>query len=408
MPATPGQGGEAAAPASGAKGSAEPTDQDLIHILNGSAAAPVKGAAQDADETDGEAEDDIDGEGETKGEGAGADGDNEDGAEGADEGDEAGEEETDEAASDEGDETKDEAGADDAEEEGEEGDETDKTDRREQRLIASLPKDQRKAVKTLLSDKAQRIVDLSTELQQERQARQAAEEELDKAGSVAPRATPDNPLADCQTEADLDKKLTDARKLRRFALANPDGAFVDKKTGGIVTVEDPENPPEGVVRFDKSQIGKILADTEETLQEHGPKQRAFLQQKAQAEGLAVKEFPWLKNKGSQGYVAVEATLREAPQLRSIPGIRMLLADAFIGRMVREGAKQQQQQGRGTSGNTSRNGKPPPRAPATPAGSGRAPRVAGAQKHAEAAVTTVAKTGDDPNNAALKAILRSGT
>jgi hypothetical protein len=272
---------------------------------------------------------------------------------------------------------------------------------------AKFTPEQQERFDKAVSKKTRRILELKSELADEQREREriAAElEEARKSGPPASAPTADNPLADIEDEPKLDAKLADARKLRRFALANPDGAFIDKKTGEVVEVEDPESAPDGLVRFSKKRIGEILAETEETLQEHGPKHRQFLQQRAAAEADAVRTFPWLKNKSSQGYVAVEATLRQAPQLRSIPGIKGLLADAFVGRAMRLGAQQQQQQGAAKGGKlgTESSRKAPP----SPGGGARPPRIDGKRKAAGGALETVATTGDDPDNAGLRALLRS--
>jgi hypothetical protein len=281
-------------------------------------------------------------------------------------------------------------------------------DSEDKQVRAKFTPEQQARFDKAVSKKTRRILELKSELADEQRERERLAAELETAGksvtSAATVATPDNPLAALDDEAKLDTRLGEARKLRRFALANPDGAFVDKTSGEVVEVEDPENPPANVVAFSKKRIGAILADTEEILQEHGPKHRKFLQDRAAAEADAVKQFPWLKNKTSQGYVAVEATLRAAPQLRAIPGIKHLLADAFIGRSVRLAAQQQAAKGKTESQKSKiENDR---KAPPSPGGGARPARIAGAQKLAGQAAKTVADTGDDPDNAALRAILKS--
>jgi hypothetical protein len=51
-------------------------------------------------------------------------------------------------------------------------------------------------------------------------------------------------------------------------------------------------------------------------------------------------------------------------------------------------------------------KPAAKAPTSPAGGTRPPKIAGTTKAAGAAARTLAETGDDPNNAALRSLLRS--
>ena len=51
-------------------------------------------------------------------------------------------------------------------------------------------------------------------------------------------------------------------------------------------------------------------------------------------------------------------------------------------------------------------KLPAKAPTTPAGGTRPPKIAGPTKAAGAAVKKLTETGDDPDNAALRSLLRS--
>lgn len=256
--------------------------------------------------------------------------------------------------------------------------------------------------------KARRIIDLKTELEEEREARASAEKERDEVRSTPPTAiaaTADNPLAAVDDETKLDDELTKARKVRRFALANPDGAYVDTKTGQVVELqlEEGEKAPEGVSHFSKKRIGEILADTEELLNEHGPKRRTFLQDRAKAEADAVQEFPSLKNKNSEVALHVESQLRKYPALRAVSGIRLILADSFIGSHARAKAKAAAaaaKSGAGKSGDGAR------KAPPSPGGGTKPGKISGREKVTQGAMQTLARSGDDPDNAGLLALLKS--
>ena len=186
----------------------------------------------------------------------------------------------------------------------------------EDKLVrAKFTPEQQERFDKAVSKKTRRILELRTELRDEQVAREQAEHELESARANPPAAataTADDPLVDVETEPALDKRLAEARKLRRFALTNPDGTWIDKATGQpVADPEDPENPPASLVRFTKQRLGQILAETEEILQDHGPRRREFLRARTTAEAAAIVEFPWLAKKNSQGSVAVEASVEPA-------------------------------------------------------------------------------------------------
>lgn len=376
--------------------SAEPSESDLLQILNtGNAPAtrtakPASAKADRAAIAAAEAEEDLDDD-DTTAEDAGDETISDDAPAG-------------EADASDGDEATDDTQATDTSEETNDGtedgaDEDTALDDEDREVRGGFTKEQQARFDKAVSKKTRRILELKTELREEQAAREAAEaraKDVEKSGGAA-RAVPTaaDPLADIEDEAALDQKLTQTRQLRKFALANPDGAFVDAK-GNVLDVADPENPPEGATHVGKKRIGELLAETEELLQQHGPARRAFLAQRATAEKQALADFPFLKDKKSQGYQAVEATLAYAPQLRSLPGIKHVLADAFIGRFVRMEEQKKagaRQPGAGTK-----------KAPPSPGGAARPAKVDGKRKAAVTTGKTLADTGQDEGNAALRAII----
>lgn len=388
-----------------AKADAEPSDADLLEIIGGGGKPEKRKSAKakaDADE-------ELDESGDDNAEDAEAE-ESDDGDPPSPKRSGAASDESEEGQGEEDDESEQSDDDDDADAAAGDDDPDAALDDEDKGVRAKFTPEQQAKFDRAVSKKTRRILELKTELREEQEAREAAESratELEKNPAPAAVVSGDNPLAAIEDEPALDKKLGEARKLRRFALANPDGAFIDQKTGEVVEVEDPENPPQGVVRFTKKRIGEILAETEETLQEHGPKHRKFLQDRAAAEADAVKTFPFLKNRNSAGYSAVETTLRHAPVLRSIPGIKHLLADAFVGRMVR--LQQQQAQKKGQKSGSSSDLRSPPserKAPPSPGGGARPPKVDAKKKVAGLAGKTLAETGDDPGDAALRAILKT--
>lgn len=367
-------------PTAAAAAGAEPSDSDLLAILTGGAGTLAEKTASTDVESD-----------ETEIDSAAADAPAEDASDGATDEAAAGDASTDTDLDDAAG-AGDDAAADAASDQ--DGEDSAGLEDEDQAVRAKLPPEMQKKFDRAVANKARRIVELQAELK-------AAQAALETAQSTPakPIADPSSPLAEVADEAQLETKVADARKLRRFALANPDGAFVDPKTGAVLEDVDADDPPEGAVRFSKKRIGEILAETEELIQEHAPRHRQLLQARVAADAEAVRSYPWLKNKGAVGTQAVEATLKQAPQLRQLPGIRLLLADAFVARAYRQ---QLAAKAKGKSAPAATAAKAPP----SPAGTRPPPKTAAAAKRSAGQSEQLARTGDDPGNAALRAILNS--
>lgn len=263
-----------------------------------------------------------------------------------------------------------------------------KLDKEDEALRKRFTPEQQKAFDRAMQKKARKIIELKTSLQERETALAQKDQQLDELSKLPPTAiapTADDPLADVETEVELDKRVQNARQLRRWALTHTDGA----------PVKDGDKEFE----ITKERVGEILAETEEFLQDHAPRRRELLRLRQSTEAEALTTHPWLKDKNSQGSLAIETTLRQFPQLRTVPQIRLILADSVIGRLTRT---KPAAAGPGTGAGH----KPIPKAPASPAGGNRPARVPGAAKAADKALQTVATTGRDPNNAALRAILQS--
>ncbi len=382
----------------------EPTDADLQKLIFGAPAAPAK-TADDATADD---DDTLDGDGDTDA----ADSDlTDDGDDQSGEGDaDTALTTDDDAAAADDTATADNDAADDADADTAADEPVDDaaaaaaaSHEEDRKIRARFTPEQQKLFDKAMQKKARAQVALKTTLAEREQALTAAQQELETLRTQSPvtiTPTAENPLANIEDETALDKRIIEARSLRRLALKFPGGTTVKNEAG-----EDVEVTPE--------RIGEILAETEELIQEHAPKRRAYLHRRAAAEAEAVKEFPWLKNKQSEGYVAVEATLRNAGhlRLRDIPDIKQGLADMYIGRAYRMKQKAEaaaKLAGKGpVAGAAGARGNTPPKAPATPAGGTRPGKTAGAAAKASDAHKTLLKTGRDPGNTALMTIIRGG-
>lgn len=290
-----------------------------------------------------------------------------------------------------------EAAADGQEEpEGEAPAEDESEDAETKAIRSKFTAEQQKLFDRAILKKTKRIMELrqaDTEKAQRLQELEAAVTEMQAAAPVAAKPTADNPLADIESEAALEASLSEARATRRWARAHPQG--------GVLKHGEKE------IEVSAEQAADMLAGAEEVIEEHAPARRTFLQARTQIERQAETAYPWLKQKTSQGYLAVENTLKRYPQLKAIlPGARLAIADMLVGAQQRTAKPGAATKPSPTSGAAARD-KLTPKAPATPAGGARPPKVSGLTKAHGAASKALVETGDDPDNAALRTILGTG-
>lgn len=250
------------------------------------------------------------------------------------------------------------------------------------RELAKVKRKDREARETLERTMQERDSELVTLREQLETARQAA-----PAAPVI--ATAEQPLAGVDDEAVLEQRLDQARALRRWALRHPQGGVIEKPDGKEEEISE-------------ERAAEMLAWSEDLLEKHGPARREFLRTRAQARQQEVTIYPWLKDPKSPGTVLVEGALKRHPILRELfPDARLLIADMLVGQAVRQ---QQAQKAAAPAGKTATAPKAPPKAPASPAGGTRPPKVAAAPKKRAQAEHALVETGEDPDNAALGALL----
>lgn len=229
------------------------------------------------------------------------------------------------------------------------------------------------------------------------------QQELETARNAAPTAplapSPDSPLAGIDDESALEARLAQARAIRRWAVRHPQGGIVTDEKGNEVEVSE-------------DRAAAMLAESEDVIEVHAPKRREFLAARAAATRNEAEFYPWLKDPKSPGSVLIAGALKRHPVIAELfPDARLILAHALVGQQVTGQRLQQERAAKGTkpgaaSPNTIPSRPVAPKAPASPAGGTRPPRVAAAPKRAAAAAARLEETGDDPDNAALGALLAS--
>jgi len=179
------------------------------------------------------------------------------------------------------------------------------------------------------NDKVQKRIDKLTKKRREaeelaeslKEEKARLESELEKRSVIKLEPTPEDPLADMESIDELDAKVSAAKKVRAWALANPDGATVTS--------------PDGTERYvDRSEMQKYIAQTDALLTDHAPARRQYLAERAQILPEARKTYPALFKSGSPEHKVMTDTLKAVPALKRLPGYEMVIGDAIVGMNAR--------------------------------------------------------------------------
>jgi hypothetical protein len=158
---------------------------------------------------------------------------------------------------------------------------------------------------------------------------EALKGEVEKRSAIKLEPTADDPLSDLDSMSELEAKVSAAKKVRAWALANPDGATVTN--------------PDGSERYvDRSEIAKYIAQTDALLTDHAPTRREYIAQREQILPEARAAYPDLFKVGSAEHKVMVDTLKAVPALKRLPGYEMVIGDALLGMRYRLQAHQSNQ------------------------------------------------------------------
>jgi hypothetical protein len=195
------------------------------------------------------------------------------------------------------------------------------------------------------NDRVQKRIDKLTKKRREaeelaeslKEEKARLEQELEKRSVIKLEPTPEDPLADLESLEELDAKVSTAKKVRAWALANPDGATVQNA--------------DGTERYvDRSEMQKYIAQTDALLTDHAPTRRQYLNERAAILPEARKSYPQLFKAGSPEHKILAETLRAVPALKRLPGYEMVIGDAIVGMNARLAALQKSQDATAKSSN----------------------------------------------------------
>ena len=235
-------------------------------------------------------------------------------------------------------------------------------------------------------EKAQKRINKLTRKRKEAEAeaekyRTEAEQlrsELDKRSVIKLEPTPDDPLADIDSMADLDNRISAAKKVRAWALMNPDGASITES--------------DGTERYvDRQEIAKYVAQTEALLTDHAPARKEYLRERENTLPEAKQTYPNLFKAGTPEHKMLTDTLKLVPSLKKLAGFELVIGDAIAG-MAQRMERVKAAEGKSKAGVTKGLPKAKVIAPAIPRSGTSLPSSASSKSKASAR-TNVFNAGD---------------
>lgn len=155
------------------------------------------------------------------------------------------------------------------------------------------------------------------------EALEAKVKELEaKVSAPAPQVpTPEDPLANVNSQEELSQQFEDAKKVKRWALENLDGGEVANKDG---TTE----------YWDGPKVKRYLAWSEALLTEHIPQRKAYLESQAQFEAQAKSYYPNMAKVGTEENSVLTAWIKLFPAVQRFPDHKLIIMDALAGQKLR--------------------------------------------------------------------------
>lgn len=139
--------------------------------------------------------------------------------------------------------------------------------------------------------------------------------------------TPDNPYANLSTLEEVNREAEQAKQIRRWCELNPDGAVVTNKDGSES-------------EYSAEEVRNIKIKALDAIEEHLPARAKYLQNYMQMEQVAVKEYPWWKDKSAKERQIAEAFIKHFPEIQKFPDYKVVVGDYIRGVQAREAKSKQ--------------------------------------------------------------------
>lgn len=203
-------------------------------------------------------------------------------------------------------------------EQSEDSEETEETKSEDDELERGLPKGVKKRIDKLSAKRRE----AEAEVERLRAEVERLSQEAEK-----PAQTPksDNPYTNLKTIDEVSREAEQAKQIRRWCEMNPDGATVTDKDGNETD-------------YSAEDIRRIKIKALDALEEHLPARAKYIEQYAQIEQVAHKEYPWWKDKSSSERQIADSFLKHFPEITRFPDYKMVLGDYIRGVKTRESSK----------------------------------------------------------------------
>jgi len=203
-------------------------------------------------------------------------------------------------------------------EQSEDSEETEETKSEDDELERGLPKGVKKRIDKLSAKRRE----AEAEVERLRTEVERLSQEAEK-----PAQTPksDNPYTNLKTIDEVSREADQAKQIRRWCEMNPDGATVTDKDGNETD-------------YSAEDIRRIKIKALDALEEHLPARARYIEQYAQIEQVAHKEYPWWKDKSSSERQIADSFLKHFPEITRFPDYKMVLGDYIRGVKTRESSK----------------------------------------------------------------------
>jgi len=131
-----------------------------------------------------------------------------------------------------------------------------------------------------------------------------------------------SPLTDVLNEVELDNRVAAAKRAKRWALQNINGAVVAGSGGA----EDRE--------YTEQEVRQIMANADELLTETAPARRQFLKDQALWDAQAKTVYPGLFDAKTPLYQEAVGYIKAMPELLRFPDFKVCIGDFIEGRKLR--------------------------------------------------------------------------
>jgi hypothetical protein len=193
--------------------------------------------------------------------------------------------------------------------------ETEETKSEEEEIERGLPKGVKKRIDKLSAKRRE----AEAEVERLKEEVERLSQEANKPARIP---TPDNPYANLSTLEEVNREAEQAKQIRRWCEMNPDGAVVTNKDGSETD-------------YSAEEVRNIKIKALDALEDHLPARAKYLQNYMQMEQVAVKEYPWWKDKSAKERQIAESFIKHFPEIQKFPDYKVVVGDYIRGVQARE-------------------------------------------------------------------------